>query len=714
MATRLEIAHGLIAERGRSSTSGDTLSVTRPTTGSHTRTKGILFLVVGTGIRGPRAREATALVAETIRHDYYYDESAGVPICLEKAIRGADRRLRSSREGSGLAPGSVGVAAAVVRNNELYLATAGPVEAYLARSARLLMPDRSSPTGLPSDESRPIEVWRGELSLGDAVLLVSRNVTETVGSEELKSAVLTLHPQAAAEHLHHLFVAAGGEGSDGVIVIEARELMMRGQRGVGPSALPGVYGDLSGAGSSTGGAALGSAMLGTQHTGFSLEGLIDRLWEAMPHRAARAQGLVPRTSRAETRRRAAMGALAIVAVVFLLGVFVILVPRGGDATPVERVASGDSALSVALDRAERADNLLATEPEAALEYYREAWTEVARARATGLSAPALDELERRVRTGMDSLYGAHTLVTETIAKLPDGADPVDLVEDSRKGALYIDRAIPGIVRVNTSNGKSNEVVLEGDKPASGGNVRIGLPTQLEDGGSHIVITDDQARPWRWSPSNATGAGTLARITLQGSPTFAEDHGDVAAYTPSTGGYRLYVADPAQNQVMRYQQTLDGSAFSEPSGYLTTPSAEVADVGQLYVDFDVYALIEDTVRRYEGGKYDGAFMLAEPRDIEDLRPGHAYVRMAGAGTANSGGNLYLYDEVHHRIVGFEKSDGSYLGQWLPGEDGPQMDDLRGMYVIPGKVVKKRRQETREPDTLVWMTPEGIYRSVLATD
>jgi hypothetical protein len=712
MATRLEIAHGLIAERDRSSTSGDTLSVTRPTTGSKTRTKGILFLVVGTGLRGPRATEATALVAETIRHDYYYDESAGVPICLEKAIRGADRRLRSSREGSGLPPGAIGVAAAVVRNNELYLATAGPVEAYLARSARLLMPDRSSAGGLPSDESRPIEVWRGEINLGDAVLLVSRNVTETVGSEELKSAVLTLHPQAAAEHLHHLFVAAGGEGSDGVIVIEARETTTRHPRGVGSTASPGMYGDLSGA--STGGAALGSAMVGTSHTGFSLEGLLDRLWEAMPHRAAHARGLAPRTSQAETRRRAAMGALAIVAVVFLLGAFVILVPRGGDATPPERVASGDSALSVALDRTQRADNLLATEPDAALEYYREAWAEVARARATGLSAPALDDLERRVRKGMDSLFGAHTLVTETITKLPDGADPVDLVEDSRRGALYIDRAIPGVVRVNPSNGKSTEVVLEGDKPASGGNVRMGMPTQLEDGGAHIVVTDDQARPWRWSPSNATGAGTLARITLQGSPTFAEDHGDVAAYAPSTGGYRIYVADPAQNQVMRYEQTLDGSAFSQPSGYLITPSAEVAEFGQLYVDFDVYALIEDSVRRYDRGKYDGAFLLAEPPDAEDLRPGHDWTRVAGSGTRASGGNLYLYDEVHHRIVGFEKSDGSYVGQWLPGEGDPQMDDLRGMYVIPGKVVKKRRQETREPDTLVWMTPQGIYRSVLATD
>ena len=145
MATRLEITHGMIAERDRLPTSADTLSVTRPTTGSTTRSKGVLFVLVGSTTPGPRAREATKLVADTIRHEYYYDESAGVPVCLEKAVRSADRRLRGSREGAGLPPGSLGVAAAVVRNNELYLATLGAAEAYLVRSARLFDPRSQRP-----------------------------------------------------------------------------------------------------------------------------------------------------------------------------------------------------------------------------------------------------------------------------------------------------------------------------------------------------------------------------------------------------------------------------------------------------------------------------------------------------------------------------------------------------------------------------------------
>jgi WD40 repeat protein len=395
--------------------------------------------------------------------------------------------------------------------------------------------------------------------------------------------------------------------------------------------------------------------------------------------------------------------------VLLLGLFVVLAPRGGDATRVPQVASGDSALAAALDRTDRADNLVATEPDAALDFYREAWAEVVRARNTGLSAPALDDLERRVRRGLDRLYLARTPVTERITALPRQADPLGLIEGPRGGAYYIDRADSTVSRVNTSNGKSATIVHEGDTPAAGGSSRIGVPVQLEAGGPDVVIVDDQARPWRWRPSNSAGSGTLNRLTLQGSPTFGEDHGDVAAYSPSTGGYRLYVAEPSRNQIMRYQQTLDGSAFSPPSTYLATPSSEVADFTQIYVDFDVYALLDNTLRRYRLEKYDGGFALDEPPDGEDVRPGHDYRLVAGSGSASSGGRVYLYDALHARVVGFEKAEGSYLGQWAPAPDEPQMDDVRGMYVIPGKTVKKKR----DPDTLVWITPEGVFSSVLAT-
>ncbi len=702
MATRLEIQHGLISERDRLSTSADTVSVTRPSTGSKTRSKGVLFIVVGSSIPGPRAREATKLVAETIRHEYYYDESAGVPVCLEKAIKAADRRLRSSREGAGLPPGSLGVAAAVIRNNELYLATLGGAEAYLVRSARLLMPDRSAPAGLPASDELTLDVWRGELSVGDGLLLVARNMTETVGTEELKSAILTLHPQAAVEHLHHLFVAAGGAGSDGLIAVEAKEQTSRVQaRATAP--VGDAYGDLPGVMPEPVGGAVGSAMLGVRD---GLDGVRDRFWDLMPRRRARAHEVSAIHSKAENRRRAAMGLLALVAVVFLVGVVLTLVPRGADVREVSRVAGSDNALGAALDLANRADNLIGTEPGTALDYYREAWTEIERARATGLSAVALDDLEDRVSDGLDSLYGAKAIKVERLAKLPKNPDPAYLVSDDRNGAVYLDQKDGTVYRANLRNGKVAAIVRDGQK-ASGGKT-IERPTQLAVA-DYVIVVDDKGRPFRWSPSNSAGAGTLAKITLRGRSSFEKDHGDIEAYDPPVGNYRIYVAEPSLNQVMKYTQNFDGSSFAEPTTWLSSPSNEVTEIDQIYIDFDMYTLFDDTLRRYVAGKWDGSFNLDELPDDGDLRPGHEYTMVDGSGSDASLGRAYVYDAKHGRIVGFDKVDGSYIGQWYPRDDGRQMADIRGMYVIEGGLNKKGNK--RRNDQLVWVTPDGIYRAML---
>jgi hypothetical protein len=703
MASRLEITHGLIAERDRLSTSGDTLSVTRPNTGSKTRTKGVLVVLVCASVGGPRVREASRLVADTIRQEYYYDESAGVPVCVEKAIRSADRRLRGSREASILPPASLGVGVAVVRNNELYLATLGSAEAYLVRSARLLMPDRSSTPGLPASDAPAVDVWRGEIHVGDALVLVSRNMTETVGTEELKSAALTLHPQAAAEHLHHLFVAAGGEGSDAIITLEATEQTTR---ATSPSASAAdAYGDLPGALPEPATGAVGPSVAGARHALSSSFGdLMDRMWDAMPHRQASAQGLSARTSRAETQRRAAIGALALVGVVLLLGLFVVLVPRGGDTRIREQIAGSDSALAVARDRADRADKLVATDEDQALAYYREAWEEVQRARDTGLSAPALDELEARVQAGLDSQYGARIAETKVIKAFRDVHDPAYLVRGPRGAAYFIDREDQTVNRVAIKDGTNVAVAHEGDKPASGGKARLGEPMQIEASGTEIVIVDDKARAWRWRPSDQTGRGTLAKLTFLGGAQWGDDHGDIETFDDASG-YRLYVIEPTQAQILRYQQTFDGSAFQVPTPYLVTKNEGVGDIRQLYIDADLYALTDEALQRYRFGRYEGTFALKDPPDAEDMRPGHDYALVTGTGSAATNGRLYLYDAKHDRIVGFSKESGEYIGQWTTGPKGPSMDDMRGMYVV-------RAKKKKDPDRLFWVTPEGVFESTLA--
>src|SRR3989442_4830036 len=139
MAVRLHMKLGVIAEPDRVSDSPDTIVVVEPSVGSVARSKGNLYLIVTSTIASARAQEATQLAAETIRGEYYYDESAGIRVCIEKAIGSANKRLGHQRERLRLHGTDdnrpIGVGIAVVRGNELYVASIAPAEAYLIRPA---------------------------------------------------------------------------------------------------------------------------------------------------------------------------------------------------------------------------------------------------------------------------------------------------------------------------------------------------------------------------------------------------------------------------------------------------------------------------------------------------------------------------------------------------------------------------------------------------
>jgi hypothetical protein len=161
---------GVVAEHDRLADSPDTLVVVEPSVGSVARSKGHLYLLVTSRVSSRHALEATRLAAETIRNEYYYDESAGIRVCLQKAIATANKRLAHQADRLNLKAtdgnGPIGVGVAVVRGSEMYVATVGPAEAYLIRQARLsTLPDPHRERGLPSGALEP-DVWRGEISFG--------------------------------------------------------------------------------------------------------------------------------------------------------------------------------------------------------------------------------------------------------------------------------------------------------------------------------------------------------------------------------------------------------------------------------------------------------------------------------------------------------------------------------------------------------------------
>src|SRR5947207_12795351 len=107
---------------------------------------------------------------------------------MRKAVQLANKKLAHQRDRLGMGQsdmdGPIGVGVAVVRGNELYVATVGPAEAYLIRQARLsTLPDPHRERGLPTAELEP-EIWRGEISVGDLLVLVSANVVARIGPDE--------------------------------------------------------------------------------------------------------------------------------------------------------------------------------------------------------------------------------------------------------------------------------------------------------------------------------------------------------------------------------------------------------------------------------------------------------------------------------------------------------------------------------------------------
>jgi hypothetical protein len=225
MAGRLHTKAGFVPDDERLSGSSDSVLVDEPSIGAIARSKGSLFLVVTAPPDAPRAREAAAFLAQAVDHEYFYDESAGIAVIIEKAVRTAHRRLLQRRESHEVAEGSLGIVAAVVREHELYVVAAGDVDAYLARHGMLLvLPDEERGVGLPARDEPRLGAWRGEVMAGDTVLLASGEVSRRIDPEEIRRTITTLHPESAARHLHHQLVAADAAGSDAVIIVEVSEI----------------------------------------------------------------------------------------------------------------------------------------------------------------------------------------------------------------------------------------------------------------------------------------------------------------------------------------------------------------------------------------------------------------------------------------------------------------------------------------------------------
>jgi hypothetical protein len=715
MAARLQLKLGIVAEHDRLDDSPDTLVVVEPSVGSVARSKGNLYLLVTSRNSSRHALEATRLAAETIRNEYYYDESAGIRVCLQKAIATANKRLIHQADRLGLKSpndnGPIGVGVAVVRGNEMYVATVGPSEAYLIRQARLsTLPDPHRERGLPSNGLEP-DVWRGEVTVGDSLVLISPNIVARLGVDELKDAMLTLHPQSAMEHLHERFRAADGSGSDGAVAFEATEVAptSRGRTLVpvrpaeplagAPDRSPIPLADNVQAAGAAMSAAAGSAR---SVAGSAAQRLLGRVQELLPRRRPAYRRVTPLSSRRETQRRAAIALIALLVVVGGLAMSVWAFGGQKQQQAIGSVNAGRDAIERAkTDLAQVSGpgiDLIESDRTEALRLLTDAYQQLDVASAAHISERELGPVRTQVVAGLDRIYGVVTVASTTVlqfkpAKGQPAYDFGALVRGPDDAPYILDRASKSVIRLDLKR-KRGTVILRAGRA-------IGTPRFLAAGGRDLLVLDNKNALWRWRPSNDAGKGTTTRVTVNGAAQWGNDITAIGTYLRDAGRglYNLYVVDPSEQQIRHYPPANDGSGFpSRPSKWLSTARA-VDKMTSLYIDGDMYVVEDGAIDRFTSGKSD-AWQATDPGD-ELLRSAPHALLVVGAGDRNKG-LVYTYDRANARILAYDKASGQFVSQYRLAE-GDGWSDLRGMYVIAGV--------DQAPATLVWISSDAVNQAVL---
>jgi hypothetical protein len=714
---------GVVAEHDRLPDSPDTIIVVEPSVGSVARSKGHLYLLVTAATTGNRIQEATRLAAETIRNEYYYDESAGIRVCIEKAIGQANKRLAHQRDRLGLGrageqSGPIGVGVAVVRANELYVATVGPAEAYLIRQARLsTLPDPDRERGLPAEDLEP-DVWRGEIAVGDSLVLVSPNVVARLGVDELKDALVTLHPQSAMEHLHHRFIAADGSGSDGALAFEATEVTATSKhrqlvpvkppeplagapdRSPIPLADPVVDGVA---------AVQAGARAARDAAGSAFGRAVLRVQDILPRRGPTPRRVTPLSARRETQRRAAVALLAFIVVVSALGVGVWTLGQttGSDARASITVAEAAViAAREALDEVTGPGiDLVQNQPDRARDLLTTAWTQLDVAeRARTVPASTIRPLRERARASLDRLYRVVPLGQSAVFAFQDQDPPIDL-QGLVLGPLndrvpyVLDRTTKAVYRIDVRRKRATLVIRAGQRAAGTTGAE---PQFLSVGGPELLILDAKNVLWRWRAADARGRGTLTRIRVNGQASWGDDIRGMGTFLRNAdqGLYNLYLIDPSEQGIRRYSPSADGAGFPAAStNYLATARA-VDGMDWLYIDGDVFVVEDGKIERFASGKSDG--WEADAPGDELLRAAPTYALVTGDG-AQREGRLYGYDPENARIVALDKASGDFVEQYRLATTPDAWRDLRGMFIVPGI--------DDGPASLYWISRGALHQSVL---
>ena len=544
---------------------GAAVVVHEPDTGATLRTKGRLYLLCE--VAPPGAAVAIAReVADLAKQEYYYDLSAGIEVSLRRALRQANRRAAQRlRDRRGV---TLHAACVVVVNNEIYGARIGAAHVFLVRRARLFLPGDEpgeladfvhrtttrDAGSLGTDPDVLPKVWRQRIEPGDSLVLASGALVDGLGAETLKSAAVTLHPRAAAEHVHNRAVADGITGSDGAIFVElslgnaAGRVQPEPQAVAEPdevviaervrSGVDAVWRRRPRLGEAAAVLTAPLARLGARGLAIGLE-LMPRRGAPLPRH--------PDTARERSRRsRRAVTVLALLLLIASVGVGAVAY-RDYESTSAER--EYQLAMLSAGDLITSARNLLTRtppDPDTARGRLLEA-----RGKLDAASSSPYADAEHitALRTDIASLIDQIDGVMFDTSKLDAASRPTDLVGNAN--GLYV--ADPGAGRLWRIWG---DPLQTGTVMRQGG-AGVSRPVAVVASGATLYAIDDAGKLWLASGDE------VAAVTPPEASAWGE-RPQLAVF-----GTNVYVLVPATGALLKYESA-DGRTFDKGIAYLPEP------------------------------------------------------------------------------------------------------------------------------------------------
>ena len=716
MSSRLATRIGLLAPDERAADAHDLVRFRQPTMGAEVRTKGSLFLLAQLTDGDAALRRAAAEALEGIERDYYYDLSAGATGSIAKALAGANRLIYHQRARLGLPKrGGISVVALVVRGREGHVAKLGPAAAVIVREGRMfeLPPPPSVEEEDPAARMRRIAdtlgealeirpyTWEGELSPDDRLALLSRDVAQVVGTDEVQTALSTLRPRAVVEHLHQLFQIRGGVGSDGMLAIELVEVAAttathhlepvhpHEELAGLPDRSPVPLADAIGHFLHRCGDAIDAAQAAA---GRGLLVGVNMLLAFVPRRRAHYPTTIPRTALREESRRRRRGLLGIAAVAALLavGASVASLPNPRPTDAILRASAARTAINDALGLLGTVEepvdgrDLVDRDPARAERLLERSLTAVGHASDAGVPEAALEPVRTRIELGLDTVFAVARLrEVSTVADLAiefSGADPVDMVL-AGDGSLWIIEVGRGrLIRIDPVTNEATVPYRSGQELDG---ATAGAPWMIATAATDVVLIDRARQAWRFDLVQQHAH----RLGLQGLGAIRPDSTQLAAlqHRPPLEIFNLYLVDTGSDQVLKWSpdDVIPVRYPDPPDPFLVErPDLAPASARDLIVDANLWLLQARTVTRVNfGTPLNQANYSLDPPPDASLRPTLDYRLLDGA-TIGEREMFYVYDAANARILAYQRADGAFVSQWLAPRNGSTaglLDDVLALRV-----------------------------------